>query len=195
MKSKHDLFWFTIAEASVHGHLAISLCDCGRAKLPTWWWPGRRGEGQDPFQSPALSCFLFLLVRPLLLPPKCHYIMNPLLGLFVRAMPSWSNPMMFGCLSWGLLGDAVFVGHSELLEMQLKIRQESLRKLSEERRSLLERRLPLRVMSWAEGPVFSVGSRGYAKCVKVQGVSQYQDPREGQWLPPWIPHNQDRVSV
>lgn len=58
--------------------------------------------------------------------------MNPLLGLFVRAMPSWSNPMMFGCLSWGLLGDAVFVDLTKLLEMQLKIRQESMRKLREE---------------------------------------------------------------
>lgn len=40
--------------------------------------------------------------------------------------------MMFGCLSWGLLGDAVFVDLTELSEMQLKIRQESMRKLREE---------------------------------------------------------------
>lgn len=36
--------------------------------------------------------------------------------------------MMFRCLSWGLLGDAVFVDS----EMQLKIRQESVRKPREE---------------------------------------------------------------
>ena len=40
--------------------------------------------------------------------------------------------MMFRCLSCGLLGDAVFVDCTELSEMQLKIRQESVRKPREE---------------------------------------------------------------
>lgn len=36
-EKEHDLFGFTITEASVHGTLATSLRDYGRAKLLTLW--------------------------------------------------------------------------------------------------------------------------------------------------------------